>query len=114
MINDIDNLKNKDRLAIEEFYKRTTVILGESIHSMKLFGSKVRGTDDQDSDIDIFIVVKNYKTTIKDKIIDVAFDVNLAYGVYISPRVVSLELFKDSLFRSTPFVQYVEKEGIIL
>jgi len=114
MIKSIDDLKDNDRLAIEEFRKRMTDLFGNRICSLILFGSKISGADSEYSDIDIFITAKDCDSEMKDKIIDIAFDVNLAYGVYISPRVVPLKLFNNKLFRCTPFLQHIENEGLKL
>ncbi|MBU0693937.1 MAG: nucleotidyltransferase domain-containing protein [Candidatus Omnitrophica bacterium] len=107
-------LRDKDYLAVKEFKKAITTFLGGKLFSLVLFGSKAKGTDSSDSDIDIFIVVKKYNSLVKREIIDTAFDVNLAYGVYISPRIISLELFNNPLFFSTPFIQHIKKEGVKL
>jgi predicted nucleotidyltransferase len=105
-------LKEKDRLAIEEFRDRIQKVLGKKALTIKLFGSKARGEDISESDIDILIVVTAITPGLKDQVIDIAFDVNLSHDVYISPRVVPLHVFQDPLWRATPFIQNVEKEGI--
>jgi predicted nucleotidyltransferase len=107
-------LKEKDRLAIEEFRDRVQEVLGKRALAIKLFGSKARGEDVPESDIDILVVVTEMTPGLKDQVIDVAFDVNLSHDVYISPRVVPLHVFQDPLWRATPFIQNVEEEGVLI
>jgi len=110
----LSGLKINDQQALKEFYNRLQGLLGDRLSSTRLFGSKAKGTDETDSDIDIFVVVKRLDFTAKSKILGLAFDVNLKYGVYVSPRIVPFELFQDTAFHSTPFVRNVEKEGVLL
>ena len=110
----IRDLNAVDQQAIGEFQDRVRDLLAEKLCSLRLFGSKVRGTDTVDSDIDIFVVVQDDSFLTKRAIIDAAFDVNLKYDVYISPRVVPRSLYENSLFHTTPFVQGVERQSIPL
>ena len=81
---------------------------------MKLFGSKACGTDVPGSDIDVLVIVRERTPALVDRIIDIAFETNLAFDVYISPRVVGLPTLVDPVWRWTPFLQSVEREGITL
>jgi predicted nucleotidyltransferase len=76
----------KERRALKEF-KEKCFTLTKCILEIKVFGSRVRGDNEQDSDFDLFVVV-NDGGLIEDKIIDIAFDINLKYDIYISPRVI--------------------------
>ena len=108
------HLSRNDQLAISIFKKELYAFFGQHVYSFIMFGSKVKGTSTPDSDIDVFIVLDEVNSIIKNKVIDIAFAVNIQYEVYISPRVVSLKQFVDTAFHATPFIQYIEKEGIAL
>ena len=114
MTTKLERLSSVDRHAVEEFHRRVTDLLGPQLVAMKLFGSKARGDDGQESDIDIFIVVTERLSEIEDRIVDVAFDLNLKYGVYISPRVVAERVLHDPVWKTTLFLQHVEREGVPL
>lgn len=79
-----------------------------------MFGSKATGRDTPDSDIDVLVVVNEASAAVEDRILDIAFDVNLAHDVYISPRVIGRAVFDDPVWRITPFIQALEREGIPL
>lgn len=105
-------LKENDRRAIRKFREMVQQALQQNFLEMKLFGSKLHGTDVPDSDIDLLIVLKEITQEIKIQIIDIAFEVNLEHDVYISPRVLTPSMLNDPFQRVTPFIQTLEKEGV--
>ena len=107
-------LKPKDAEALEDFLRRSRNALGRKLVEVKLFGSKVRDEDTADSDIDVLVVVKDADVKVEDQIIDIAFDVNLKHEVYISPRVVARAVLDDPVWKITPFLQAIAREGISL
>lgn len=107
-------LKRKDANAIQDFAQRVRAALGGELVALKLFGSKATGRDVPDSDIDILVMVTEASVEIEDHILDIAFEVNLAHEVYISPRVIARATWDDPVWRMTPFLQALEKEGIPL
>jgi predicted nucleotidyltransferase len=111
---DLPLLKEKDRLAIQDFYRQVKKRLGRRVVAVKLFGSKLKGMDTPESDIDIAVIVKKDSPATWRKVIDIAFDVNLEHGVYISPRVIPFEVFEHPVWRITPFIQTIEKEAVPL
>ncbi len=110
----LDMLKDRDRRAVDYFCETVRRSLGEDVLGMKLFGSKACGTDVPGSDIDVLVIVRERTPALVDRIIDIAFETNLAFDVYISPRVVGLPTLIDPVWRWTPFLQSVEREGITL
>ncbi|MBI3401139.1 MAG: nucleotidyltransferase domain-containing protein [Acidobacteria bacterium] len=83
---------------------------------MRLFGSEARGEATPESDLDVLIVVQpdTARVALEDRVIDIAFDVNLEFGVYISPRVVTNEILNHPVWGATPFVKKVARESIAL
>ncbi len=108
------NLKPKDAFALDEFTRRVRATLGPDLVALRLFGSKVRGHGSPDSDIDVAVVVRQSASKIWDDVLDVAFKVNLAHDVYISPRVIEQRILEDPVWKITPFLQAVEREGVAL
>lgn len=110
----LDQLLPKERQAVEEFRNRVADVLGSNLVSIKLFGSKARGEGRKDSDVDVFITVKKRSPVLEDQIYDIAFDVDIRYGVYISPRLVSVAVLRHPVWRVTPFLRNVAREGLAL
>jgi len=108
-------LSKNDRQAVEEFVQRLRIEFLDGIREIKLFGSKIRkGVSTTKSDIDILVIVKDNKNFITNKIIDIAFEINLKYDIYISPRILPEAVFKNTLWRATPFIQNLEKEAVAI
>jgi predicted nucleotidyltransferase len=104
------------RLAVEEFVKRLRQGLTSNMLDVRLFGSEARGEATSESDIDVLVVVQpdTDRVQLEDRIIDIAFDVNLDFGVYISPRVVTPGILNDPVWRETPFIKNVAQDSIPL
>ena len=100
--------------ALDEFVRAVRARLGANLQALKLFGSRARGDAAPDSDIDVLVVVHANRVGAEDAVIDIAFDVNLAHGVYVSPRVIEQATLEHPVWRITPFVQAMDREGISL
>ena len=107
-------LTDRDAAAPDEFVRAVRMRLGTDIVGVKLFGSKARGDATPDSDLDVLIVVGDRRLEAEDAVLDIAFDVNLAHDVYISPRVIERAVLEHPVWRITPFVQALEREGVPL
>lgn len=83
---------------------------------IRLFGSKARGDATADSDIDVLVIVTPDAERIRlaTAVSDIAFDVNRAHAVFISPVVVSSGDLQDEIYRETPFLRAVYTEGVPL
>jgi predicted nucleotidyltransferase len=102
----VDKLKEKER---------------DNLLQVILFGSVARGDDHDDSDIDVFVLLKNYdsdgeeKIKIKQKIYDIATDVGDIYKhkIYISPFIHSEKTYLEN--RRASLVYYnIADEGVVL
>jgi len=104
------------QLALTEFVKRIRHTLPGNVVDVRLFGSEARGEATPESDIDVLVVVRpeSERATLEDRVIDVAFDVNLEFGVYVSPRVITPGILNDPVWRETPFIRNVVGESIPL
>jgi predicted nucleotidyltransferase len=107
-------LEAREARALEAFVRRVRERLGENLLALKLFGSKATGHGTPDSDIDVLVEVNRANTRVEDQVLDVAFEVNVEHEVYISPRVVARATLEDPVWRLTPFLQAVEREGVPL
>lgn len=104
------------RPALAEFVRRLRQALAANVVDVRLFGSEARAEAAPESDIDVLVVVQPdaERVRLEDCIIDIAFDVNLDFGVYISPRVLTQSILNDPVWRETPFLKNVALESIPL
>lgn len=83
------------------------------VERIVLFGSKARGTDDEESDIDL-LVLTSRKLGWKERctITDALFDLQLAYDVVISTLVVAAEEWDRGVYRVLPIHDEIEEQGV--
>lgn len=103
-------MKPKDYKIAKELKKR----LSEIVHliDFRVFGSRVRGDEDEYSDMDIFIEVECLDKKLKKNIRDIIWEVGFENSVYISPLIFTLYEIEDSPLRASPIVKTIYKEGV--
>ena len=104
-------LAENDRLAIE----RAAAILREQfdVEQVILFGSKARGDDRSDSDIDLLVLTRGtVSNTKEDEITDALFDLQLQLGVVISTLIVPAAEWDGGLYQVLPVKHAVDQEGV--
>jgi predicted nucleotidyltransferase len=107
-------LSQRETEALREFSTRIRAALGSNLLELRLFGSKARGDSRPDSDLDVLVVVTGDRVGAEDLAIDIAFDINVASDLYISPRVVTAGSLTDPVWRTTLFVQTITRESVAL
>jgi len=105
-------LSTEEKSALKSFKNLLKQILGKQLIELKLFGSKARGDDRPNSDMDVLIIVATDDWHIRDKVYDVATDVLLQMDVCISPKVISKNRFVQLCKESTSFIHNVSKDAI--
>ena len=90
--------------------------LPEHIVDLRLFGSEARGQAMPESDIDVLVVVQpdDQRVALETRVVDIAFDVNLAFNVFISPSVLTPAVLNHPVWRETSFIETVLREIIAL
>ena len=110
----LQHLNKTERKVISSFVKELRDRLGNDIVTIRLFGSKVKGDFHEDSDIDIFILVKQKTAEIEDTIAGIEVDYDIEYGLFLSPVLYSLFEYEKNKELGSFFFENVEKEGIVL
>jgi predicted nucleotidyltransferase len=112
--NVLPHLNSSDRSALHEFKSRLQQQLGDRIEHMWLFGSKVRGDADSESDIDLLIVAHSADWTLEKTIARLAFEVDLAHGTVLSPHVVPQHRYVQMKTWREPLYSSIMAEGVDL
>lgn len=105
-------LKKNEEMAIgvlkEELSKRFNVI------DMRVFGSKVRGEDTPESDIDVMIELDECNSDIKSEIYDIVFEINLENDTFISTTIFSKKEIEDGPMSESPIYKAILREGALI
>lgn len=93
------------------FVKHLNRVYPGEVEKVILYGSRARGDNRPDSDMDILILVKNKKRINRDKIYDFVIDTELEYGIGISVNIYESDQFNQLVLLKAPFASNVVKEG---
>lgn len=102
--------------AVKGFHQRLKDLLGESLIEIRLFGSKVRGTDHPYSDVDVCVLLKgdDPDRAMREAIYDAAWEGLNRYDVDISPLILTESRFSNLLQRERLIARTIQEEGITL
>jgi predicted nucleotidyltransferase len=107
-------LRENERKAVGIFVSKTKTNLGKNILDMKIFGSKIRGDFDEESDIDIILVVRNRNLRVREYISEIASDLNLEFDCMLSPLIYTKAEYNRNRRFKNLFAENLTKEGIQL
>lgn len=78
----------------------------------RVFGSRAKGTADDESDLDLFIEVEHIDKSLKQKLSEIVWDVGYEVGMVISPLFFSRYEIEKGPLRSSFIVESIMTEGI--
>lgn len=100
--------------ALKQMVPGLLRIYGDLIYSIILYGSTARGTNEDDSDVDVAVLLHAGSTKeMREQMLDLVVDLELACGKVLSVLCIDYERFsewEDTL----PFYQNIRKDGIVL
>ncbi len=105
-------LQTIDREAV----RRATALLKAKfpVSRVILFGSKARGADTIESDIDLLVLThQELDQAAKARIVESVFDLQLELDVVLSLLVVSEEQWELGYFQILPIRGEIEREGVL-
>lgn len=109
-----DPFTPQEHRAIASFRETVLKLCGPDRCSFRLFGSRARGEGDEESDIDVLVLLNPYDDKTKKEIWDAAYRIFSETEVLISPMVLSNELYDGMKKRERLIAMTIEKEGIPL
>jgi predicted nucleotidyltransferase len=109
-------MPNNVQKIIDNFLNQIKLTLGNRVKKIILYGSYARGDYNNHSDIDIMILTNLNNDELdefRQKISDIAFDIELDTGIVISPLLKNIKNYNERI-DVIPFYMNVNKEGIVL
>jgi predicted nucleotidyltransferase len=85
--------------SIQQFTTKAKQLLGNNLVDILIYGSVARNETHPDSDIDVIVIVKRNAFKNQMKLAQLAFDILLETGEYISVQTMKpKELKRDTIF----------------
>lgn len=101
------------RMVFDKLIRGLIEIYGLDLQQIVLYGSVARGTDTNDSDIDIAVFVNNDNEGRHDSMTDLNVDLELECGRCISIITIDPKEYTD-WYSVSPFYMNVQKDGVVL
>lgn len=107
--------KNQLDIILKQIADYSKELLGDKFKNVILYGSYARGDYDEESDIDIMIMVDMPRDELykyRKLMSDFCADLDLENNVFLSPKLQSVSFFNE--WKNTlPFYQNVIKDGVL-
>ena len=108
--------KNLLNELLQKVAEHSKEVFGDKLKSVILYGSYARGDYDEESDIDVMIMVDlppEELARYREIVIDYCVDLNIEHLVVIMPKLQSLPLF-EQWKNALPLYQNVIREGVVV
>ncbi|MBI3935961.1 MAG: nucleotidyltransferase domain-containing protein [Betaproteobacteria bacterium] len=107
------SLDERDRAAIAEAIRLLRSRF--PVERVMLYGSKARGTDDAESDIDLLVLTsRELEWKERGAITDALFDIEMAHGVVISPLKVPAAEWERGRFAVLSIHDLIEESAVLV
>lgn len=99
--------------VLRSLVQRLRKAYGETLREVHLYGSRARGEADESSDVDVLVILRDYKNFWKEfhRIQDIAYDVSFRAGYDVLLSAVPIRQEEYEIGRS-PFLLNVKREGV--
>ena len=103
-----------DKQMVDELVAGLLKIVDKQLVSVILYGSVARGTQTEESDIDIAVILRSEENAdMKERMTDVVVDLELEHNKVLSILRIDYEKFK--VWEDTmPFYKNMKKDGVVL
>jgi predicted nucleotidyltransferase len=106
----LSRLVPTERRWVEEFRDAVRARWGERVRDMRIYGSKVRGDDHDESDIDVLVLVQDNDQATSMAIWELASSISL----WLSPMVMDFERYHLPISRASGFYEEMRRESVRL
>lgn len=108
------HLTTPEKKALTEYLRRLEEAYGDTVLRVVLYGSKVRGDYDQESDLDLLVVMNSDDPHLLEAVDQLSFPLKLDYGVALSELVVGASRYEWMRRHEEPLFRNIRDEGVEL
>jgi len=101
-------------MALEVFMDRLRQQYADQVLHVILFGSKVRGDFDAESDLDLLVVVESPDWRVHQQVSHLAYEPMVEHDTVLSTHTIGRDLYAKMRLRRTPLFRNVSQEGVEL
>jgi len=112
MVSMNDKLKPRVARAVERFAETLRAALGDDLVEIRVFGSQVTGRATDESDVDLFVLVRKRTWAVESTVSDAAFEAGLESDLFLAPTIYGQDELARPALRNSPFVRNVYREGV--
>ncbi len=103
-------MSEQDRLIAQELKIKISQFV--KFVDFRVFGSRAKGNNVPESDMDVFMEVESLNKEIKNKIYDASWEVGFENFMVISPLIFTFDEVTNSPLRASPILKNILSEGI--
>lgn len=100
--------------AIAELADAARRLLGLDLYELLLYGSRARGEGNEDSDIDLALIVTPEGRARRNEVYDIAYDIGLRHRVLLAPTLIERERLDELRRRERLFARELDRDGVPL
>jgi predicted nucleotidyltransferase len=107
------NLRDNEKNALQEL--KEIILARFPDAEIILYGSKARGDSDEESDIDLLILVESLiNSKIEEEIFHLSYQIELKYEVVFGEIVENKDFWNTPLANAMPLHRNIDKEGVLI
>ncbi len=108
------HLTAREQRALAEYLRRLEEEYGDAVVRVVLYGSKVRGDCDAESDLDLLVVMGSDDPRLLEAVGQISFPLELDYSVALSELVVGASRYDWMRNHEEPLFRNIRDEGVEL
>jgi hypothetical protein len=108
------DLSAAERAVLADFAAAVRAAFGRRVARIVLFGSRARGEGNEESDLDVLVLLRDTERKDQLRIYDIAYDLWTTTGIDISPFVRTPEALATLRARERRIALEIERDGVPL
>lgn len=103
-------MEQKDYKIAKELKEKLSEVV--CLIDFRVFGSRACGDGDEYSDMDVFLEIESLNKEVKNKILDIIWEVGFKYFIVIAPLIFTRHEIEKSPLKASPIVENIVNEGV--